>query len=233
MSKFKTDKVVKLQGKEYVLFEGLLEVTHENYKLMGFETELLQYPSKANDMTAIVKAIVTVKDGEDKKTFSGIGDASPASVNRMIAPHIVRMAETRALGRAMRFLTGFGTVFEELGEVDFNDNKSQKKSKKDPDQKASNNKQDEVKSSSASSNEVKLASKAQLNKIEKDAKSLGLSAEKVYTHLGIDPNKVEKSEASKVIKFLKTDEAKNLTQKTEQSGQAPADGEISGDDLPF
>lgn len=232
MSKFKTDKVVKLQGKEYVLFEGLLEVTHENYKLMGFETELIQYPSKANDMTAIVKAIVTVKDGEDLKTFSGIGDASPASVNRMIAPHIVRMAETRALGRAMRFLTGFGTVFEELGEVDFNDNKGNKKGKKAPDQNTSNNTKDEVKSSSAS-NDVKLASKAQLNKIEKDAKSLGLSAEQVYTHLGIDPMKVEKSEASKVIKFLKTDEAQNLTQKTEQSGQAPADGEISGDDLPF
>lgn len=231
MSKFKTDKVVKLQGKEYVLFEGLLEVTHENYKLMGFETELIQYPSKANDMTAIVKATVSVKDGEDMKTFSGIGDASPASVNRMIAPHIIRMAETRALGRAMRFLTGFGTVFEELGEVDFNDKKSKKNPTKDTKQNTSNNTQDEVKSSS-SANKQATASQAQMNKIEKDAKALGLSAKEVYLHLGIDPENVEKPEASKAIKFLKSDEAKNLTQKKEQNGSSN-DGEIKDDDLPF
>lgn len=223
MSKFKTDKVVKLQGKEYVLFEGLLEVTHENYHLMGFSTELLQYPAKDNDMTAIVKAVVTIKDGEDVKQFSGIGDASPASVNRMIAPHIVRMAETRALGRAMRFLTGFGTVFEELGDLD-SDNQKQKKTTS---QKNTNKKED---NNTTQKKEAPKASQAQLNKIEKDAKALGLSAKEVYTHMGIEPDNVAKTDASKVIKFLKTDEAKNLANK---EGAGANDGDISSDDLPF
>ncbi|MGG1219397.1 hypothetical protein ABE236_18325 [Priestia endophytica] len=213
MSKFKTQKVVKLQGKEYVLFEGLLEVTHENYHLMGFSTDLIQLPTEENGMTAIAKAIVTVKDGEDVKQFSGIGDASPSSVNRMIAPHIVRMAETRALGRAMRFLTGFGTVFEELGDVE-KENKPQKKQEKTVEKKK----------------EAPKASQAQLNKIEKDAKALGLSAEEVYTHLDIDSKDVKKTDASKVIKFLKTNEAKELASKEEDSTDS---GSISDDDLPF
>jgi hypothetical protein len=217
VGKFKTDKVVKLQGKEYVLFEGLLEVTHENYKLISFETDLLQYPSEENQHTAIVKAVVTVKDGEELKKFSGIGDASPSSVNRMIAPHIVRMAETRALGRAMRFLTGFGTVFEELGEVDFNEQKQEPKAQK----KAETSKKETTTTG---------ASKAQLNKIEKDAKALGLSAEVIYTHLGIDSNTVSKADASRVIKFLKTDEAKALSSQDQDSS---FDGEIKDDDLPF
>jgi hypothetical protein len=221
MSKFKTDKVVKLQGKEYVLFEGLLEVTHENYHLMGFSTDLIQYPTTENNMTAIVKAIVTVKDGEDVKHFSGIGDASPSSVNRMIAPHIIRMAETRALGRAMRFLTGFGTVFEELGDLD-----EQKQSSK---KNTSNNKK-EAKKETKTETEAPQASQAQLKKIEKDAKALGLSAKEVYVHLSIDPEKVAKADASKAIKFLKTDEAKGLASK---EGAEVADGGISSDDLPF
>lgn len=222
MSKFKTDKVVKLQGKEYVLFEGLLEVTHENYHLMGFSTDLIQYPTTENNMTAIVKAIVTVKDGEDVKQFSGIGDASPSSVNRMIAPHIIRMAETRALGRAMRFLTGFGTVFEELGDLD-----EQKQSSK---KNTTNKKETKAKPETKTETEAPQASQAQLKKIEKDAKALGLSAKEVYVHLGIDPEKVAKADASKAIKFLKTDEAKGLASK---EGAEVADGGISSDDLPF
>jgi hypothetical protein len=227
LSKFKTDKVVKLQGKEYVLFEGLLEVTHENYKLISMESELIQFPSQANEMTAIVKATVTVKDGEEYKKFEGTGDASPKSVNKMIAPHIIRMAETRALGRAMRFLTGFGTVFEELGEVDFS--KDNKKSSPKKDSKPNNVKDTEEKTEKkpvVSNN----ASQAQLNKIEKDAKSLGLTAEKVYTHLGFDPGNVQKSEASDAIKFLKTSDAKALAGAGEENN-TPID--ISDDDLPF
>lgn len=188
---------------------------------MGFNTELLQIPSKSNDMTAIAKAVVTVKDGENIREFTGIGDASPSSVNRMIAPHIIRMAETRALGRAMRFLTGFGTVFEELGEVDFEDKKP-----------ANNRKpkaQEEPKKEVTANN----ASKAQLNKIEKDAKALGFSAKQVFEYLGIDPGAVSKAEASKAIKFLKSDEVNNLQGTPSDSSEGEVGITISDDELPF
>jgi hypothetical protein len=229
LSKFKTEKVVKLQGKEYVLFEGLLEVTHENYKLISMETELIQFPTKENEFTAISKATVTVKDGEEYKKFQGTGDASPKSVNKMIAPHIIRMAETRALGRAMRFLTGFGTVFEELGEVDFNAGK--KDSSKESQAKGGKTTKDKVESSTAG--KTNQASQAQMNKIEKDAKSLGLTADKVFVHLGIEPGNVQKKDASDAIKFLKSDDAKTLAMDTRVEAKQDTPIDISDDDLPF
>lgn len=121
MTKYNTDKVVKLQGKEYILFEGLLEIAHKDYKLMSIEPEVLQLPNKENGQQAVVKAVVRTEDG---KTFVGHGDADPTNVNKMIAKHLIRMAETRAVGRALRMLTGFGTVFEELG--DMNEQKDEK-----------------------------------------------------------------------------------------------------------
>ena len=46
--------------------------------------------------------------------FSDIGDADPSNVNRKIAPHIIRMASTRAKARVLRDLCNIGiTCLEE------------------------------------------------------------------------------------------------------------------------
>lgn len=104
--------IIKLQGKDYVLFEGLLDLAHRE-GLKKVETTLLQLPVPDNGMTAIVRANVETTKG----TFTGIGDASPESVNRNMQPHIIRLAETRALARALRFAVNIGmTTLEELGE---------------------------------------------------------------------------------------------------------------------
>ena len=61
----------------------------------------------------IFKATVTGERG----TYNAFGDASPRNVGKMIAPHLIRMAETRAIARALRLYTGCGyTALEELGE---------------------------------------------------------------------------------------------------------------------
>ena len=106
--------MIERQGKRFVLYAGLLEEAHSR-GLRSIETELLQIPSSENGEVAIVRAVVRTEDGK----FTGIGDASPENVNRTIAPHVIRMAETRAKARALRDAINVGvTAFEELGGED-------------------------------------------------------------------------------------------------------------------
>ena len=103
--------MIERQGKRFVLYAGLLEEAHSR-GLRSIETELLQVPSAGNGDVAIVRAVVRMEEGK----FSGIGDAGPQNVGRMIAPHLIRMAETRAKARALRDAINVGvTAFEELG----------------------------------------------------------------------------------------------------------------------
>jgi predicted amidohydrolase YtcJ len=106
--------MIERQGKRFVLYAGLLEEAHSR-GLRSIETELLQIPDHENSEVAIVRAVVRTEDGK----FTGIGDASPENVNRTIAPHVIRMAETRAKARALRDAINVGvTAFEELGGED-------------------------------------------------------------------------------------------------------------------
>ena len=102
--------IINLQGKSFVTYEGLLDLAHQK-SLKSIHVELVQAPTKENNMTAICKATVVT----DKGTFIDYGDASPASVNSKIQPHIIRMASTRAKARALRDLTNVGmTAIEEV-----------------------------------------------------------------------------------------------------------------------
>ncbi|MGJ0848149.1 hypothetical protein ACR77J_15775 [Tissierella praeacuta] len=104
--------IVKLQGKDFVTYEGLLDLAHQK-GLKSIEVVLIQIPTKENDMTAICMATAKTEN----EIYTDIGDANFTSVNKNIAPHIVRMASTRAKARALRDLTNVGmTAIEELGE---------------------------------------------------------------------------------------------------------------------
>lgn len=116
--------IINLQGKEFVTFPGLLDAAHAD-GLQKVSTSLLQIPSEENGNTAIVRAEVFT----DKGSFTGIGDASPKNVNKMIAAHMIRMAETRAIARAFRFATNCAyTAKEELGGDDKPEQNSDKPS---------------------------------------------------------------------------------------------------------
>ncbi len=107
--------MITRQGKQYVLFAGLLDEAHAR-GLKGIDTDLVQVPTPENGNVAVVKATVEMEDG---RTFSGIGDASPENVGRGIVPHIIRMAETRAKARALRDAVNVGaTALEELSDGD-------------------------------------------------------------------------------------------------------------------
>ena len=104
--------MIERQGKKFVLYAGLLEEAHAR-GLRSIETELLQVPGVENGEVAIARAVIRTEEGK----FSGIGDASPGNVSRAIAPHIIRMAETRAKARALRDAINVGvTALEELGD---------------------------------------------------------------------------------------------------------------------
>ncbi len=102
--------IIDLQGKKFVTYEGLLDLAHQ-HNLNSIYVELLQIPNEKNNMTAICKATATT----DKSTFTDIGDASPKSVNANVAPHLIRIASTRAKARVLRDLTNIGmTALEEI-----------------------------------------------------------------------------------------------------------------------
>lgn len=112
MTKLDAKFIVNLKGKDFVTYDGLMELAHQ-IGLKSITTELIQIPSKDNGEMAIVKA--TVID-ENDRMFEGYGDACPKSVTGMVVNHKLRMAETRAKARALRDLTNVGmTAFEELG----------------------------------------------------------------------------------------------------------------------
>lgn len=99
--------------KEVARYAGLLAKAHEE-GLRQVTTTFLQIPNKENHETAIVHATIQTSKG----TFTGIGDASPENVRANIAPHLIRMAETRAKARALRDAVNIGVVaLEELGEL--------------------------------------------------------------------------------------------------------------------
>jgi len=100
--------IISLQGREYVTFRGLLWVAHQA-GLESIEVELVSWD--ADTQAAICRATVKGERG----TFSDIGDASPANVNRMVASACLRMASTRSQARALRSYLGVGiTSLEEL-----------------------------------------------------------------------------------------------------------------------
>ena len=101
----------RIGDRDFVRFEGLLDLAHRQ-GLSDVQTDLVQAPAEDNGQVAIVTARVTTECG----TFSGIGDACRGNVNKMILPHIIRMAETRAVARALRLACNIGMCsVEELG----------------------------------------------------------------------------------------------------------------------
>ncbi len=110
----KREFMIERQGKQFVLYAGLLDEAHRN-GLKAIRTKLVQSPAPENGNVCICLAEVET----DKGVFCGIGDASPESVGRNIVPHFIRMAETRAKARALRDAINVGAAaFEELGDLD-------------------------------------------------------------------------------------------------------------------
>ena len=96
--------------RETVAYAELLKLAHDE-GLKSIATELVLQPSEDNGRLAIVKAAVETERGH----FEGLGDADPGNVDDFLAPHLIRVAETRAKARALRDAVNVGVVsLEEL-----------------------------------------------------------------------------------------------------------------------
>jgi hypothetical protein len=110
------DEQVNLKGKMHPLWKGILREAMDN-GLTELAVRLIQAPSEENGGSAICEATAVFSgvDGKLRK-FVEIGDCDGKNCGAMIAPHRIRMAATRAKGRALRDALGIGEALaEEMG----------------------------------------------------------------------------------------------------------------------
>jgi hypothetical protein len=107
--------IMNIDGKEFVKYPGLLDLAHQK-GISSIEVDILQFPTKDNSNFAVCKATVMSKTGD---SFIDIGDCNPLNCTAKVSKHILRMASTRAIARALRSYTNIGmTCLEELGDLD-------------------------------------------------------------------------------------------------------------------
>ncbi len=102
-----------LDGRWYVTHAGLLQIAQRK-RCMGIRTALQKDLSDSASNRWIFKATVYKTSGS--KGFVGYGDASPSNVSPLVRGAEMRVAETRAVNRALRKAYGIGLCsVEELG----------------------------------------------------------------------------------------------------------------------
>jgi hypothetical protein len=120
--------IIDIDGSQFVKYAGLLDLGHQK-GISQIEVEPLQLPTKDNGNFAICRATIVSKVGE---SFTDIGDANPTNCNVKVGKHLLRLASTRAIARALRTFTNIGyTCLEELADLNevIGDNKGKGKSR--------------------------------------------------------------------------------------------------------
>jgi hypothetical protein len=106
--------VTMLQGKWYVTHSGLLRIAKRR-RCLGITTELELGVSDPVQGRWIFRATV-LKSGSE--SFVGYGDANPSNVSDLVRGAEMRVAETRAVNRALRKAYGIGICsVEEIGTI--------------------------------------------------------------------------------------------------------------------
>jgi hypothetical protein len=105
--------LVLLEGKWYVTHAGLLKIAQKR-RCLGIAVCLQHRLSDPASSRWVFKATVYKSPGS--KGFVGYGDADPANVFSLVRGAEMRIAETRAVNRALRKAYGIGLCsVEELG----------------------------------------------------------------------------------------------------------------------
>jgi len=101
-----------LDGKWYVTHSGLIRIAHRR-KCCGIETTIEQQMTDISSRRWVFKATV---HSSPTNSFIGYGDADPSNVSYLVQGAEMRVAETRAVNRALRKAYGIGICsVEEIG----------------------------------------------------------------------------------------------------------------------
>jgi hypothetical protein len=104
-----------LEGKWFVTHAGLLRIAQRN-RCFGIRTAVDKALSDPASNRWVFRA--TVYKSRHSQGFVGYGDADPTNTSTLVHGAELRIAETRAVNRALRKAYGVGTVSaEELGSV--------------------------------------------------------------------------------------------------------------------
>jgi|SRR3989344_1798881 len=104
--------VIKIKGKDYLSYKGLLNLAHES-GLLSFEI-LEQWVSHDMKMAWCKVRAHFKKDGTEV-FFDGVGSSTPENTGATTMNHPIEMANTRAKGRALRDYLNIGdAILEEL-----------------------------------------------------------------------------------------------------------------------
>jgi hypothetical protein len=107
-----------LDGRWYITHSGLLRLAFRN-RCRGINTTLEERLSDPIASRWVFRAVVYKSRGS--KGFVGYGDADPSNVSLMVHGAEMRIAETRAVNRALRKAYGIGLCsVEELGYLSSN-----------------------------------------------------------------------------------------------------------------
>jgi hypothetical protein len=107
-----------LEGRWYVTHAGLLRIA-ERRRCAGIRTSIERHLSDSNLRRWVCKSIA-YKKGADSRGFTGYGDADPSNVAAFVQGAELRVAETRAVNRALRKAYGIALCsVEELGSHSF------------------------------------------------------------------------------------------------------------------
>ena len=107
-----------LNGRWYITHSGLIQLAFRR-RCSGIETTLQERLSDPVANRWVFKAVVYKSPGS--KGFVGYGDADPSNVSTLVHGAEMRIAETRAVNRALRKAYGVGLCsVEELGSFSSN-----------------------------------------------------------------------------------------------------------------
>jgi hypothetical protein len=108
----RTGDLIMLDGRWYVTHSGLLRVAQRR-RCSSITTELAESASNPGEARWVFKATVIKSKSA---SFVGYGDADPSNVSALVHGAEMRVAETRAVNRALRKAYGIGICsVEEIG----------------------------------------------------------------------------------------------------------------------